>query len=207
MYICKNKNIYMKTFNFLFIAATALSLASCGGSEEAQVEKSTYSLDTKVSNLKWKGSKSADYFHTGSVKFTEGSIEMEGDSITGGTFTIDMNSIVAEDATLPDAKKEYLAGHLKDTAFFFIAEHPNTMVTINGYQNGELSTIITVLGQEVKQNIPVTIKNDDKTVTIKGKFDIDFATLKMEGMEPDPETGEKILSVISYELDLTLNKK
>lgn len=197
----------MKTFNFLFIAATALSLASCGGSEEVKAEKSTYALDTKTSNLKWKGSKSADDFHVGSVKFTEGSLEMEGDSIIGGTFTIDMNSIVAEDATMPDAKKEYLAGHLKDTSFFFVAEHPTTTVTVNGYQNGELSTVITVLGQEIKQNIPVTIKNDGKTVSIKGKFDIDFASLKMEGMEPDPESGEGIQSVISYDLDLTLNKK
>lgn len=196
----------MKTLNFLFVAAAALSLVSCG-TAETPVEKSTYTLDTEVSNLKWKGSKSAEYFHVGSVKFTEGSLEMEGDKVIGGAFTIDMNSIVAEDATLPDAKKEYLAGHLKDTAFFFIAEHPNATVTVNGYENGELSTVITVLGQEIKQNIPVKIKNDEKTVTIKGKFDIDFAALKMAGMEPDPETGEKILTVISYELDLTLNKK
>lgn len=196
----------MKKLNFLFVAAAALSLASCGTSE-TPVEKATYTLDTEVSNLKWKGSKSAEYFHVGSVKFTEGSLEMEGDKVIGGAFTIDMNSIVAEDATLPDAKKEYLAGHLKDTAFFFIAEHPNATVTVNGYENGELSSVITVLGQEIKQNIPVKIKNDEKTVSIKGKFDIDFAALKMAGMEPDPETGEKILTVISYELDLTLNKK
>lgn len=196
----------MKTLNFLFVAAAALSLASCGTSE-TPVEKTTYTLDTEVSNLKWKGSKSADYFHIGSVKFTEGSIEMEGDKVIGGTFTIDMNSIVAEDATLPDAKKEYLASHLKDTAFFFIAEHPTATVTVNGYEKGELSTVINVLGQEIKQNIPVTLKSDDKTVTIKGKFDIDFASLKMAGLEPDPESGEKIQSVFSYELDLKLDKK
>lgn len=74
-------------------------------------------------------------------------------------------------------------------------------------KKGELSTVITVLGQEIKQNIPVTIKSDEKTVTIKGKFDIDFASLKMAGLQPDPESGEKIQSVFSYELDLKLDKK
>lgn len=197
----------MKTYNFLFIAAVAVSLTSCGGAEETQVEKVNYDLDVVSSSLKWKGSKSADDFHIGSVKFTEGAIEMEGDQVISGFFTIDMNTIVAEDATLPDAKKEYLASHLKDTAFFFVAEHPNVTVTVNGYEKGELITVINVLGQDIKQNIPAKLTIEENKVSIKGKFDIDFAALKINGLQPDPETGEKIQSLISYDLDLVLNKK
>ena len=200
------KTTYMKKLNFLFIALVAITVASCGGSDK-EAEKTTYSLDTETSSLKWKGSKSPEYFHVGSVKFTEGSIDMEGENIVAGAFTIDMNSIVAEDETLPEDKKAYLTGHLKDTVFFFTAENPNVTVTVSGYENGKLATIISVLGQEMKQSIPVKVKSDDKKVTINGKFDLDFAALKLAGMQPDPESGEKVLSVVSYELNLTLNKK
>ena len=204
-YICK-KITYMKKLNFLFIAIAAITLASCGGSDKA-AEKATYSLDTETSSLKWKGSKSAEYFHIGSVKFTEGSIDMEGENLVAGKFTIDMNSIVTEDATLPEDKKAYLTGHLKDTVFFFTAENPNVTVTVNGYENGKLDAVISVLGQDMKQSIPVKVKSDAKKVTINGKFDLDFAALNLAGMQPDPETGEKVLSVVSYDLNLTLNKK
>lgn len=196
----------MKALNILFVAASAVFLTSCGGGKEESVEKSMYKLDVKASSLKWKGSKSADYFHTGTVGFSEGSVEMEGDKLVSGTFTIDMNSITTVDESLPEDKKEMLASHLKDTSFFFVAEHPKVTVTISGYENGKLTTLINVRGQEIKQDIPVKLTVNDKTVSLKGKFDLDVATLKMPGMEPDPESGEKIQSKISYDLDVTLNK-
>ena len=197
----------MKVLNIIMIAAAAVTLASCGGAEEQTAEKTTYSLDLNKSSLKWKGSKSADYFHTGSVKFLDGSVEMEGDKLVSGSFTIDMNSIVPEDKELPAEKKEYLAAHLKDTAFFFAAEFPKVTVTIDGYEGGKLSTTINVRGQEIKESVPVKLTSTDKNLTIAGKFSIDFAALKMAGMEPDPESGEKIQSKVEYDLNLTLDKK
>jgi polyisoprenoid-binding protein YceI len=193
----------MKILNTIMMAAIAVALVSCGGSKE----KTTYSLDTKSSSLTWKGAMSAEYFHTGTVNFTEGSIEMEGDKLLSGTFTIDMNTITSGDDNIPAEKKEYLNAHLKDTAFFFAVKFPNVTVNVDGYENGKLSTMINVRGQEIKQNIPVELVHTEKNVTIAGKFSIDFAALKMPGMEPDPTTGEKIQSLIEYDLNLTLNKK
>jgi polyisoprenoid-binding protein YceI len=197
----------MKVSNILLIAAAAVTMASCGGAEEKAEEKASYSLDANTSSLKWKGSKSADYFHTGSIKFVDGSVEMEGDKLISGNFTIDLNTITVEDKQLPDEKKGYLTAHLQDTAFFFAAEFPKVTVSVDGYENGKLSTTINVRGQEIKEQIPVKLTSDEKTVAISGKFSIDFAALKMAGMEPDPENGEKINSKVEYELNLKLNKK
>lgn len=193
----------MKILNTIMIAAAAVALVSCGGAEE----KTTYSLDTKNSSLTWKGAKSAEYFHTGTVNFTEGSVEMEGDKLISGTFTIDMNTITSGDDNIPAEKKEYLNAHLKDTAFFFAVKFPNVTVKVDGYENGKLSTVINVRGQEIKQNIPVELVKSEKNVTISGKFSVDFASLNMPGFQPDPESGEKIQSAIEYDLNLTLNKK
>jgi polyisoprenoid-binding protein YceI len=206
LYLSKTFNL-MKAFNILLIAASAVTLASCGGAEEKTAEKATYTLDVNSSSLKWKGSEGPEYFHTGSIKFLDGTVEMEGDKLINGNFTVDMNAITVEDKELPEEKKGYLTEHLKDTSFFFVAEFPKVTVSVNGYENGKLSTTINVRGQEVKENIPVKLTFKEKTVTISGKFSIDFAALKMEGMEPDPESGDKIDSKVEYDLQLNLNKK
>jgi polyisoprenoid-binding protein YceI len=195
----------MKNTTFFAAAGLALALFSCGGAE-GNTEKTTFKLDTEASSLSWKGSKSATYAHTGMVGIKEGSIEMEGDKLVGGTFVIDMNDITVSDKDLPADKKEMLAGHLKDTSFFFAAKHPNITVKVNGYENGKLDAVVNILGQDMKQSIPVTMKVTEKDATISGKFTMDVATLKLAGMEPDPKSGEKIQSKIEFELDLKLKK-
>src|SRR5574343_109881 len=119
IYFCifvKKINKHMKAFNLLFVAAAAISLVSCGASEEEAAEKVTYSLDAKASSLEWTGSKNPQYFHVGTVNVTEGSIEMEGDKLVAGSFKIDMNSIDSKDPNVPADKLPMLVGHLKDTS-------------------------------------------------------------------------------------------
>lgn len=193
----------MKIVNTIMIAAATAVFVSC----ESANEKTTYSLDAKNSSLIWKGSMDEEYFHTGTVDITEGTVEMESDKLVAGTFSIDMNTIKSGDDNISEEKKEYLNAHLKDTAFFFAAKFPTVSVKLDGYENGKLSTVINVRGQEIKQNIPVKLVTKEKNLMISGKFSIDFASLKIPGMEPDPESGEKIQSSIEYDLKLTLNKK
>ena len=68
----------MKAINVLAGLSLVVALASCGNAEE-KAEKVTFNLDAKASTLGWKGSKDANYFHTGVVKITKGSIDMEGE--------------------------------------------------------------------------------------------------------------------------------
>lgn len=191
----------MKYTILLFTAASVLSLVSCAP------EKTTYDLDVKSSTLAWKGSENPEDYHTGTVQFSNGSIEMEGEKLVKGTFTIDMNTIAGNDASMNAEKNEKLANHLKDTDFFSVVKYPKVNVTVNGYENGKLSTTINVLGKDVKQDIPVKLEKKENTVTISGKFDVDFSALKIEGMQPEEGSDEHIQSVISYEMNLTLNKK
>jgi polyisoprenoid-binding protein YceI len=104
-------------------------------------------------------------------------------------------------------KNDKLAKHLKDTDFFSVLKYPNVTVTVNGYNNGKLSTTINVMGKDVKQDIPVKLLKTESSVTISGKFDVDFSALKIEGMQPEKGSDEHVQSVIAYEMNLTLNKK
>jgi len=191
----------MKYTILLFTAASVLSLVSCAP------KKTTYTLDTKASSLQWKGSVDPEYFHTGTVNFKDGSIEMEGEKLVGGTFTIDMNTIAGNDTSLNAEKNQKLAKHLKDTDFFSVIKYPKVTVTVNSYDKGKLSTTINVLGKDVKQDIPVKLENKENTVTISGKFDVDFSALKIKGMQPEKGSEEHVQPVISYEMNLVLNKK
>ena len=195
----------MKVINVLAGLSLVVVLASCGNAEE-KAEKVTFNLDAKASTLGWKGSKSAEYFHAGIVKITKGTIDMEGEEIAGGSFTIDMNTIECVDEMLPDDKKAMLNGHLKDTSFFFIAENPEITVTVADYKDGKLNVIINVLGLKIKQSIPIKVTANEKDVRIKGEFGVDVSALKLAGMMPDPTTGEKINSVIDFQLDVLLKK-
>lgn len=206
IYLAK-KQSYMKTLNILFVALTAISLNSCGNSSESQEEKTVYSLNKEKSSLKWKGSTDPSYFHVGSVKITEGTLEMEGEKVVNGTFKIDLNTMVAEDETLPEEKKAKLVTHLKDTSFFFTAEFPMVEVTVNSYENGKLATVISVRGQEITQAIPVKMKKTDKNVTFSGKFDLDVSSLQMEGMQPEEGSDDHVKPIISFEMELVLDKK
>ncbi len=195
----------MKAINVFAGLSLVLAMASCGGAEK-KTEKVTFNLDAKASTLGWKGSKSAEYFHTGIVKITKGTIDMEGEEIVGGSFTLNMNTIECMDEMLPDDKKAMLNGHLKDTSFFFIAENPEITVTVSDYKDGKLNVVINVLGLDLKQAIPVKVTATEKDVHIKGAFGVDVAALKMAGMQPDPASGEKINSVIDFQLDVLLKK-
>ena len=199
------KKRFMKAINVFAGLSLVLAMASCGGTEE-KTEKVTFNLDAKASTLGWKGRKSAEYFHTGIVKITKGTIDMEGKEIVGGSFKLDMNTIECMDEMLPDDKKAMLNGHLKDTSFFFIAENPEITVTVADYKDGKLNVIINVLGLEIKQAIPVKVTATEKDVRIKGDFGVDVSALKLAGMQPDPASGEKINSMIDFQLDVLLKK-
>ncbi len=204
----------MKKFPFLVAASIALVAASCSTTEETEVaaEPITYSLDAATSTLSWKGSMSPEYFHTGTVSFQEGSITMEGDSLTAGSFVVDMKSLQTTDAD--KEKGGYLIGHLQGTMvdedhpqdmFFNTPKFPTVQVKLGAYADGKLTTTLMILGSELTQDVPVKITADDKGASIKGKFSMDFTSLNIPGLQKD-DKGEGISPMIEFDLNLMLKK-
>ena len=212
----------MKTFGLLMVAASALTFASCSSEtateethqEEAVVETVTYTLDTEHSTLGWKGMMSPEYFHTGTVAFAEGSISMEEDVLTGGSFVVDMATIKNTDIE-EEEKAASLVRHLKGLDdndhhkpedFFNVPAHPSVSVTLGEYKDGKLSTTLEIVGKTLTQEVPVAITHDDNGATITGKFSMDFTSLMLPGLQANPETGEGISPSIEFDLNLQLTK-
>jgi polyisoprenoid-binding protein YceI len=187
--------------------------SSNGSGNETKSEQAAvnYELDANASSLKWKGSKSLDYFHVGSLKFTSGSLTAQGTDNVKGEFVIDMNSMSVEDEKWinDNDQKIELKNTLSGDGFFNVSKFKDITVKVDGYKDGKLSSTLTILGKELKQDIPVKLTNDGSKITIIGKkFELDLKDLNIEGLKVNTEKpDETIKSIIEFDLNLVLNKK
>ncbi len=126
----------------------------------------TYTVDTTSSTIKWTGYHLAkSYEHSGNIQLKSGSLEVDGQSITGGEFVIDMNSITNSDLT--DATKNgKLVGHLKSDDFFAVEKFPEAKLIINGSDGNTINADLTIRGITKPISFESTLKenSDNKLV-------------------------------------------
>lgn len=86
------------------------------------------SVDVEASSVEWTGKKIAGT-HNGNIKLQEGFLNFTEDGkLTGGEFTMNMNSIVVTD--LEGEYKTKLEGHLNSEDFFGVESHPTSKLVI-----------------------------------------------------------------------------
>jgi polyisoprenoid-binding protein YceI len=94
---------------------TAMLLAIFSFGAMAQTGR-TASIDLENSSVQWVGKKVTGA-HEGNIKISEGQLVINGTSLTGGNFTIDMTSITVTDIE-NEGTNAKLVGHLKSDDFF-----------------------------------------------------------------------------------------
>jgi len=118
-------------------------------------------VNTKESVIVWTGRKVVGKSHTGTLKLKEGTLQMDGDKLTGGSFVIDMTTI--EDTDLSGEWKAKLEGHLKSDDFFGVDKYPTatfviTKVTDKGDGNYDITGDVTIKGKTESISFPATVK-------------------------------------------------
>ena len=203
----------------MFVAAlifAAILVSSCQGTDEStevevvetvEMKEITYSLDTNETSLWWKGEENEMHSHTGYVQVSEGSLTMIGDSVSSGSFTIDLNKITVADSMKQESINS-LISHLQSADFFSTAEYPVAKVTVNGYNDGKMNTTINVLGVDLQNEIPLAMEASEDMIKFSGTFGIDFADTKMPFItNVKPETGAAgAKSEFQFELSLVMRK-
>lgn len=194
-----------------FVVASCSSKATTEENEEVVVEAVTYTLDKENSSINWKGGMSADYFHSGTVGLSEGSVTVEGESVTG-SFTVDMTSI--DDTSLEAPKSDYLSGHLQGTMvdedhpadlFFNTPLFPNVNVTVNSYKDGKLDLTLDILGKQVNQTVDAAFVSNEEEASVKGSFSLDLSSLNVPGFGVNAD-GSQISPMIEFEVVVALKK-
>jgi polyisoprenoid-binding protein YceI len=87
--------------------------------------------DAAATVIDWKGDKIVGSFHVGTIELKSGWLTVDGTSVTGGEFIVDMNSIKNSDVK-DEKMRERLVGHLKSDDFFGVEKYPLSKLVITG---------------------------------------------------------------------------
>jgi polyisoprenoid-binding protein YceI len=205
-----NRRINMKITSFLFILFV-LTATNCKKSEtnnvsdasnaNVEVKGTPKAINKETSTIKWVGKKVTGS-HNGTVKIKDGTVYLDGNSLTGGKFTIDMGTIVNLD--LEGEWKEKLEGHLRDTDFFEISKFPVvefviTQVSPKDANNVDITGNVSIKGITKSITFPATIvseNNEPKSANAKFSFDRQIFGITFKGKADD---------LISDTVDVELN--
>lgn len=172
----------------LFISAFTFAVTSCkdkakeattkaAEAVEEVVNAEAYTVNKDASTIAWKGFKPTGT-HTGTIAIENGVLDVSNGNIVGGTFLIDMNSIVVTDIPAEDEKNAKLTGHLKSPDFFDAQKYPSAGFTITGLEEVEGKMMLSgnLSLKDAKNNVtfPVSVTNENGVVTLTSEtFTID----------------------------------
>lgn len=148
------KFLFAALFAATSLAATAAHNGPQATSNTAAKAPAPYQLQPQLSTLGWVAKKVTGK-HNGTVQFKEGTVLVSGNQITGGTFTVDMNTVKVVDLTDADYNAKLL-GHLRSDDFFSVEKNPTATLKI--------TSVAPIKGAAADAN-NVTITGD---LTIKG---------------------------------------
>ena len=127
----------METKTIVFALFASVALVGCNNApqgEKAQTGEAieatsenganatVYQVDPVTSVIHWEGARLVGDKHVGTIRLSEGKLEVSNGQLVGGTFALDMNSISDDD--LEGAKKAKLETHLKSGDFFEVETYP-----------------------------------------------------------------------------------
>lgn len=194
----------IKYFAIALVAALSLNTATATEKNGKKVAKPVaFKVDVAKSTLKWNAKKVTGE-HMGTVNIADGALMVDGAKVTGGSFNIDMNSIVCTDLT--DATYNgKLIGHLKSDDFFSVAKHPKANFKITKVEGDNITGDMTIKGITNSITFPVTMKMEGKNVVANAKIVLDRTKWDVRyGSKKFFESiGDKAI-YDDFEMDLTL---
>jgi len=200
------KNTAVITFTFLI----TLLVSSCGNTETKKIEPTlevqeldsvlqSLNINTSTSSVEWKGVMVGIYSHNGFVSIKEGNLVYQGNSITGGSITIDMETMTQSDS-LYKTEENKLVAHLESPDFFDVANFPTATFEITSSDLGTNKvygnlTVKGITDSEVVEN--VIFDGETKSATGTLKFDRQKYGVTYKGYKKDMLVGDEVEMTIS----------
>jgi len=206
----------MKHFNTLLFVGAACFALSCNnpGADKATTDSkqavaegqgATYALNLDSSNVNWKAYHKGGFApRWGTLNIQSGELTVDGDQVTAGTFTIDVNSLWVDPASVTEADKkvEDLQAHLKSADFFHAEAHPTAIFEVTSITdlagtaassavegaNKTVSGNLTLLDSTINISFPARIAVENNVASVSAKFTVDRTAwgLKFGTAEADP---------------------
>lgn len=123
----------------------------------------------KTSTVAWKGYKVTGS-HNGNINLKDGSLSFDNNQLTGGSFTVDMTSLISTD--LEGEWKDKLEGHLKSDDFFGVESHPTATLVFNtvsakSKNSYDVTADLTIKGITNPINFTLAVYGNKANATLK----------------------------------------
>ncbi len=148
-------------------------------SEGLAIEDGTYTIDPATSQLEWVGKKVTGQ-HNGTIEVSEGNVMVSNGAMTGGSFTIDLNTITALDLKDDPETQAKLEGHLKSDDFFHVELSPVStfeITSVSEATEGDATHVITgnltIKNITNEVEIPVTVSAENGVISTRGTVMLD----------------------------------
>lgn len=170
----------MKRTVILFVLVSTYIFSSCKNEDKKEVSENLLSnesnavevmtvnplingklaINTQKSSIFWRGTMLFSFGeHYGNVNFKDGFVELDNDKIVGGSFTVDMNTIVNTDGDY----SQDLVDHLKNQDFFEVNKYPEAKLEFKNFERVDKN--------RQKIDADLTIKGITKRIEL---FNVDF---------------------------------
>ena len=170
----------MKNLVFLLAVTAFVGFAFTNPNEE-----NSYSVDKVNSTLTWKAYKVTGS-HEGTIALQDGELKFKKGVLKGGSFEIDMTTIIVTD--LEGEYKEKLEGHLNSPDFFDVANNPVAKFETTSVKPADTKNTYNVTGN-------LTIKNITNEISFMATVDdskmpiVTTASLKVDRSKYDVRYG------------------
>ncbi|MCX6194335.1 MAG: YceI family protein [Cytophagales bacterium] len=149
------------------IATLALGLISIAGVAAPKI----VNLNKSASSIAWLAKKVTGE-HNGTVGISAGALNVDGNKLIGGNFTIDLKTIKDLDLTDPGYNQK-LVGHLSSGDFFEVEKFPTATFVITKVAGKQVTGNLTAKGITKSITFPAEITVKGGKVTAKANITID----------------------------------
>ncbi|MFN8415504.1 MAG: YceI family protein [Cytophagaceae bacterium] len=145
--------------------------------EGSDTTATSYVVSSEGSNVRWEGNMTGlkVYGHYGDLKVKEGSIDLKGLAVSGGSFVVDMKSINPTDSGYnAEHPKEYLIGHLSNKDFFLVDSFPTASFIIKKVEGNVATGDLTIRGVTNEEKVTdIAVDTTGGVLTATGKLVFD----------------------------------
>jgi polyisoprenoid-binding protein YceI len=168
------------------------------------IKAQSKAINVSKSKIHWVGKKVTGQ-HEGNVNFKEGNLIFKGNNLTGGSFVVDMNSIIVTDLK-PNEGKEKLEGHLKNDDFFGTEKYSTSKIVFKtiksiGKNKYTITADLTIKNKTNPVTFDIVINGNTATTKLvvdRAKYDIKYASTSFFD-----SLGDKAI-YDEFDLDITL---
>ena len=194
----------------LFISAV-ITLTACNNAPEADkaaitdtqvvatAQGTAYGIDS-TTVVTWTGAKPTGT-HAGTFKVVDGALVVNDNKLSGGGFTIDVNSLNNIDLASDAENKGKLEGHLKSADFFDVEKHPTAKFEITSVEPYVADANVKTLTKDATHLIKGT------SATANADFNIDRTLWGMNYKGPNNPQDWVINKEVNIKLALSATKK